>query len=221
MKLPDAVRLRHVPVGIREAVDRPGVIEEGIRIANLSPEAELIRQVVLCVAVVVDMDLITDVIVEAIEVRPARRLLERYVVGDDRDRIRLIRAHEGINIRIVGSWIAADERRLAVTRRVGRRHPKRCERQDQQKEHRFLHIFHRGPPAAPGGVESGLKGVLVCSTELEGKRIYERLRRQVCRRPEIIPVGAGTPPGGSSLTATCAGGGMSAGVWNTAVSPPA
>ena len=69
------------------------------------------------------MELVADVRIELVEVRAAGGLLERDVVGDDRHLGRVVRADEGVQIGVVGGWIAGDERRLTVARRehAGRR----------------------------------------------------------------------------------------------------
>ncbi len=48
------------------------------------------------------------------EVRAASRLLEGDVVGDDRELRGVVRADEGVQVRVVGGWIAADQRGLTV-----------------------------------------------------------------------------------------------------------
>ena len=81
-----------VPVRIRQRVDRAGVVEERVRVPRLRREAELVDDVLFAVGRVVDVDRVTDVLAERVEVRAAGRLFERDVVGDDRDRVRLVRA---------------------------------------------------------------------------------------------------------------------------------
>jgi hypothetical protein len=60
------------------------------------------------------MDLVARVVVEGVEVRAAGRLFQRNVVGDDRDCIRLVGAHKGVQVGVVGARVLADQRRLAV-----------------------------------------------------------------------------------------------------------
>jgi hypothetical protein len=50
-----------------------------------------------------------------------RRVLERDVVRDDRDRVRLVRAHERVDIGVVRRGVVRDQRRLTVARRGSRR----------------------------------------------------------------------------------------------------
>ena len=110
----DAVELRPVPVRVRERVDRARVVEERVRVPGLGAEAELVADVLVAVAGVVDLQLVEDVVAEAVEVRAARRLLERDVVREDRDRVRLVRAHERVDVGVVGDRILRDQRRLSV-----------------------------------------------------------------------------------------------------------
>ena len=112
----DAVELRPVPVGVRERVDRAGVVEERVRVPRLGAEAELVADVLVAVAGVVDLDLVEDVVAEAVEVRTAGGLLERDVVRENRDRIRPVRAHERVDVGVVGDRILGDQRRLSVAR---------------------------------------------------------------------------------------------------------
>ena len=116
----DAVELADVPVRIVQRGDRPGVVEERVVVPPLGPEAELVGDVVLPVAVVVDVDRVERVRVEVEEVRPPRGLLERDVVRDDRDGVRPVRAHERIEVRVVGGRIVRDQGRFAVARGLRR-----------------------------------------------------------------------------------------------------
>ena len=81
---------------------------------HLGAEAELVGDVRLAVAGVVDVDLVQDVVAELVEVRAAGRLLQRDVVGDQRDRARVIRADERVHVGTVGDRVLGDLRRLAM-----------------------------------------------------------------------------------------------------------
>ena len=92
-------------------------------------ELEPVVDVGLAVAVVVDLDLVADGRVEREEVRTAGRLLERDVVGDDRQLRRVTRVEERVQVGVVGRRIVGDERRFAVARC---HHPAEgCGRDDQ------------------------------------------------------------------------------------------
>src|SRR5262249_50387884 len=69
----DTVGLRPVPVRIVRRADRPGVVQEGIGISRRRFEAELVADVVLAIADVVDIDRVQDVVAEGGEVRSAGR----------------------------------------------------------------------------------------------------------------------------------------------------
>ena len=79
-----AVELPDVQVRIGDRGDRAGVVQERGRVGDFGRELPLERDVLDRVAVVVDVDLVDDVRVERVEVRPAIGLLERDDVGDER-----------------------------------------------------------------------------------------------------------------------------------------
>jgi hypothetical protein len=108
------VGLADVEVRIVERSDRAGGIQEGVRVLNVGVELEAVGDVRPRVAVVVHMDLVAGVLVEVVEVRPAVRVLERDVVGDDRDGVGLIGADEGVQVGVVHRRVLADQRRFAV-----------------------------------------------------------------------------------------------------------
>ena len=126
----DRVRLLDVQVRVGGRGDLAGVVEERVRVRDVRLEPELVRDVVTRVPVVVDVDLVEDSRVEAVVVRPARRILERDVVRDDRDGVRLVRAHERVDVRVVGGRIVRDQRCLAV---AGRRRARRADRADERR----------------------------------------------------------------------------------------
>ena len=114
-----AVELGSIPVRVGNRVDRAGVVEERVPVPRLRAEAELVDDVLLAVGRVVDVDLVDDVLAEGIEVRPAGRLFERDVVRHDRDRVRLIRTTECVDVRVVRGRVLADQWCLAVARCAG------------------------------------------------------------------------------------------------------
>jgi len=110
----DGVELPAVPVRAVQRPDRAGVVEERVRVPQPGGELELIGDVRLPVPVGVDVDLVEDVVTELVEVRAARGLLERDVVGDQRDRRWPVRADERVDVRAVRDRVLGDLRRLAV-----------------------------------------------------------------------------------------------------------
>ena len=113
----DGVGLANVQVRVVERRDRARVVEERVPVRDRGREAELVADVLVRIAVVVDLELVQDAVVELREVRPARRLLERDVVRDQRDRVRPVRTPERVQIGVVRRRVVGDHRRFAVTRR--------------------------------------------------------------------------------------------------------
>jgi hypothetical protein len=68
-----AVELAAVPVRAAQRVDRPGVVQERVSVAQHGLEPELEADVRLAVAGVIDVDLVEHGVAELVEVRPARR----------------------------------------------------------------------------------------------------------------------------------------------------
>jgi len=97
----DAVGLRPVPVLVAERGDRTDVVEERVRVPRGRLEAELVGEILATVAGVVDVDLVEDAVVEAVEVRPAGRSFEWNVVGDERRRARPVGTDERIQVGVV------------------------------------------------------------------------------------------------------------------------
>ena len=140
---PDAIRLplrytsyvcRAEEVGVGQAGDRPVVVEEGrdageVRRLADRVEAERVGDVALAIAGVVDVDVVLDLGIEREEVRSPGRVFERRVVGDDRQAVRVVGAHERVEVRVVGGGIARDERRLPV---AGREHAGDRRRRDEE-----------------------------------------------------------------------------------------
>ena len=83
-------------------------------------EAEAVRDVRLPVAVPVDVDVVPGALGERVVVRPSGGILAGDPVGDDREGVRLVRAAERVQVRVVRSRILRDQRRLPVARRVAR-----------------------------------------------------------------------------------------------------
>ena len=112
----DLVALAAVPVRAGQRLDRAGVVEEGLRVADRGAEPELERDVGPAVPVVVDVDLVQHVVAELVEVRASGRPLQRNVVGDQRDRVRFVRAHERVYVGTVGHRVLGYLRCLAMRR---------------------------------------------------------------------------------------------------------
>ena len=129
----DAVGLRPVPARIGERADRTGVVEERVRVPRRGVEPELVGDVWLAVPAVVDLELVEDGVVEAVEVRPAGRTFERDVVRNHRDRVRVVRADERVQVGVVRPRVLADQRRLCVAR--GESVARAVEAQQDQEQH--------------------------------------------------------------------------------------
>jgi hypothetical protein len=86
--LGEVVGLTAVEVRAVDAVDRTRVVEERSRVGVGRRERELVGDLRAPVVVVVDVDRVGDVVAELEEVRAAGGILERDVVGDDRDGVR-------------------------------------------------------------------------------------------------------------------------------------
>ena len=112
------VELRAVPVLVTDAGDRPDVVEERLRVADLGGEAELVGDVGGALAGVRDVDLVGHVVAELVEVRAAVGSLQRDVVGDQHDVVGLRRADERVDVGAVGNRVLADLRCFAVRRHV-------------------------------------------------------------------------------------------------------
>jgi hypothetical protein len=110
------IELPPVPVLGVQRLDRAGVVQERSIVAQLGAEPELVRQIRPAVTVVVDVDLVEHVVAELEEGRPARRRLQRHVVGDQRDRVGLVGADERVQVGAVGDRVLADLRRFTVRR---------------------------------------------------------------------------------------------------------
>jgi hypothetical protein len=110
----ERVELRPVPVRAADPIDRTGVVEERLVVADRRLELELERDVARGVAAVVHVDLVQHVVAELVEVRAAVGLLERDEVRDQRHVLRPVRAHERVDVRAVSDGVLADFRCLAV-----------------------------------------------------------------------------------------------------------
>ena len=113
--LGDGGELAAVPVVAVELFDRAGVVEEAV-LAHLGGELEQVGHVGLAVAVVVDVDAVQHVVAELVEVRAAGGILERDVVGDQRDRPGFVGmgADEGVGVGAVGHRVLGDLWRFTV-----------------------------------------------------------------------------------------------------------
>ena len=102
------VGLPAVPVGAGQRTDRPGVVEEGVGVGDLAGELELVGDVGIAVAVVVDVDLVEHVVTELVEVGTAVGGLQRDVVGDEGDGVWCVGADERVQVGGVGDGVLGD-----------------------------------------------------------------------------------------------------------------
>ena len=108
----EVVRLDEVQCRVIETVHRAGVVEESVRVAIAALERPAVGDVGLCVAVVVDVDVVVGSRSEGIEVRASRRLLERDPVADQGDRVRLVGGHESVEVGAIELGLRRQERSL-------------------------------------------------------------------------------------------------------------
>src|SRR5206468_3152549 len=90
-----------------------------VAVAYRAAELELINNVSLCVAHVVNRYVVENIVAELEVVGAAHRLLEGIVAGDDRDRVGLVGACEDVEVGAVSRWVAGDEWSFAVAGGVG------------------------------------------------------------------------------------------------------
>ena len=112
----ERVELLDVELRIGDRAHARQRVQERVRVADLGPELPLVADVVVAVARVVDVDVVRRPRVEAVEVRPAGRILERDPVGDDRQRILRIIGRVRVEVGVVGRRVDRRERRLAMAR---------------------------------------------------------------------------------------------------------
>ena len=106
---PHAVGLRPIPVCRVQSGNWTGVIQESAWIPGLCVKQEMVADVVRPSASVVDVDLVAYVVAEAGKVRPAGRLFKADVIGDDCDRVRLVRTDKCVQVSVVSSLVLADQ----------------------------------------------------------------------------------------------------------------
>jgi len=85
----EVIGLGEVEVRVVQALHRAGVVEERVLALVVVLEGPPIGQVGLRVTVVVDVDVVTGIGGELVEVRAARRVLERQPVRHQRGSVRL------------------------------------------------------------------------------------------------------------------------------------
>ncbi len=119
--LEQVVPLPVVVVLVVERGDLTGGVEDRVRVLDVVAEAPLVGDVLDGVAVVVDVDRVEHVLAEPVEDRAGGGVLRRDPVGDERDRVGVVRAHERVDVGVVGGGVLRDERGLAVARGVDAR----------------------------------------------------------------------------------------------------
>ncbi len=120
--------VKRADYGVSTTLSRcPKVNEKRVRVGYRRFEFEIKSDVCLSVSGVVDIDRIQGIRIEVEEGWPAGRFFKGNVVGNDRRRIRTIRADKRIDIRVVRQRVLTDQRSLTVTGCGHLRSP-RCER---------------------------------------------------------------------------------------------
>jgi hypothetical protein len=112
--LGDRIELLAIPVRAGDVVDGTGVVEKRLLVHEDRLELEFEGDVGKTIAVVVDEDLVQHVGAELVEVRTACGILERDVVGDQRDVVGSIGTDECIDVSAVCDGIFGHLRRFAV-----------------------------------------------------------------------------------------------------------
>ena len=113
------IELLAVPVGVAHAADRTGVVQEGVRVADLHLARQGVRIVGRGVAVVVHIDVVEDTVIPLIVVRAALRSLQRNPAGQQDKPILVGRRQERIRVGVVGVRVFRDQGRLAMARGFG------------------------------------------------------------------------------------------------------
>ena len=145
--LRQCVVLREVQRRVGQRRDGAGVVQEGLRVLVLVAENPPVDDVRLGVAVVVDVDVVTNARCERVEVRTGIGSLERDPVADERDALRVVWTDERVEVGCVDLRVGRCERRFPVTRCVTRDGTEPAERAD----HDPCRQRGRGddPPASP------------------------------------------------------------------------
>ena len=110
----EVVGLDEVEVRIVDRVDGRGRVQERLRVAEALVELPAVGDVRPPVARVVDLDVVAGLGIELAEVRPARRLLQRDPVRDDRQAAGGVGRGERVDVRVVGRRVGEDLRGLAM-----------------------------------------------------------------------------------------------------------
>ena len=108
-----------VPVGVAHAADRTGVVQEGVRVADLHLARQGVRIVGRGVAVVVHIDVVEDTVIPLIVVRTTLRPLQRNPAGQQDESILIGRRQKRIRVGVVGVRVFRDQGRLAMARGFG------------------------------------------------------------------------------------------------------
>ena len=112
--LGDRIGLRPVERRAVQGGDRPGVVQERVRVAHGRAEPEFIHDVGATVAGVVDVDPVQHLVAELEKVGSAGRILQRDVVADDGDGVGTIGADKGVGVGVVGNRVLGDLRGLTM-----------------------------------------------------------------------------------------------------------
>src|SRR5262249_29618748 len=157
-------------IGVVERGHDTRVVEERIRVASLGREFELVTDVILRVADVVDVDVVRRLVVEAVEVGTGGRLEQRHPAAYECHPLRRVRRHPGPQVRVVGQAVLGCAWRFAVARRPGRTRSGEERDRGPGAQSRIESAFHRKNLLRSGtesGWETGSAGAFrdTCNTE--------------------------------------------------------
>ena len=118
----DVVGLHDVELRIVEARDSGQRVQERVLVPDVRLELELVTDVVLPVTRVVDVDVVVGAVVEPVEVRTARRILERDPVRHHRQLPGGVVRRERVDVGVVRGRVERRVRGFAVARADAHRH---------------------------------------------------------------------------------------------------
>src|SRR5437763_1831857 len=152
----DRVALLDLELGIVNPAHARQGVQERVLVQVVRLERELVTDVVHAVTRVVDVDVVVRAVIEPVEVRAARGILERDPVCCHRQRARGVWRRERVDIGVVRGWVQRRQRGLAVTRAEAQGHSdcrRGKDRREEEPFHSSLPFGSNGgevPPASPG-----------------------------------------------------------------------
>ena len=152
----DRVALLDLELGIVDPAHARQRIQERVLVQVVRLELEQVADVVHTVAGVVDVDPVVRAVIEPVEVRAARGILERDPVGYDREVACCVWRSERVDVCVVRGRVQCRQRGLAVARAEAQGHSdcrRGKDRREEEPFHSSLPFGSNGgevPPASPG-----------------------------------------------------------------------